>query len=65
MILSCTYLRTSEAAKYLGISCSLLEKLRLVGGGPAYAKLSGKLVRYAVVDLDTWVAGRKRRSTSE
>lgn len=57
-------LRTPEAADYLGLSKSTLEKLRLTGGGPRYAKL-GKIVTYALPDLAAWAAERTRTSTSE
>lgn len=57
-------MRTAEAAAYLGVSRSFLEKARLTGGGPVYAKL-GKVVVYSPADLDVWLAARKRRSTSE
>ena len=57
-------LRTTEAASYLCLSKSTLEKLRLTGGGPRYAKL-GKIVTYALPDLAAWAAERTRTSTSE
>ena len=58
------HLRTPQAAEYLGISASSMEKMRVYGNGPRYAKL-GKLVIYAVSDLDVWVSERKKLSTSE
>ena len=57
-------LRTPEAAKYLGLSKSTLEKYRLTGGGPRYAKL-GKIVTYDPAELDAWADARTRTSTSE
>ena len=33
------WLRTEEAAAYVGLSKSTLEKLRVTGGGPVYAAL--------------------------
>ena len=58
------YLRLSEAALYLGVSASLLNKLRLTGTGPRYAKIS-TTVTYDIEDLDTWRASKLRNSTSE
>jgi predicted DNA-binding transcriptional regulator AlpA len=55
-------MRTKEAAHYLGLSKSTLDKLRCFGGGPRYYKL-GKPVVYAVGDLDAWKAERARTST--
>lgn len=57
-------LRTAEAADYCGSSASTFEKLRLVGGGPRYVKL-GRRVVYDPADLDAWLAGHRRSSTSE
>ncbi len=53
-----------QAATYLGLSKSTLDKTRVYGGGPAYAKL-GRRVTYARLDLDAWIASHRRRSTSE
>jgi predicted DNA-binding transcriptional regulator AlpA len=58
-------MRTADAADYLGVSKSLLEKLRLRGTGPRYAKLGGRLVLYEIADLDAWADAAKRSSTSE
>jgi predicted DNA-binding transcriptional regulator AlpA len=44
---------TKEAAAYLGVSSSWLDKLRCVGGGPKYLKL-GRRVLYRDADLDEW-----------
>ena len=57
-------LRTPEAARYVGLSPSTMEKARLTGTGPQYAKL-GKAVVYAIDDLDAWVTAGLRSSTSD
>jgi predicted DNA-binding transcriptional regulator AlpA len=57
-------LRTREAAEYLGLSASYLEKFRVTGGGPRFAAF-GRAVSYAVADLDAWAATRTVRNTSE
>jgi excisionase family DNA binding protein len=60
------YLRTAEAAEYLGVSPRTLEKWRLHGGGPHYCRPPGRhVVRYAVADLDRWLGAGRRRSTSD
>ncbi len=61
-------LDTAGAAKYLGLSKPTLERVRLTGNGPQYAKLtSGKRgpVRYRRIDLDAWIATKLIRSTSQ
>lgn len=58
------HLRTPQAAEYLGLSTSTIEKMRLRGDGPRYAKL-GRLVVYAIPDLEAWVEGHKRLSTTD
>lgn len=45
------------AASITGISVSSLQKMRVKGDGPAYAKL-GNRVRYRVSDLDAYIAQR-------
>jgi hypothetical protein len=61
-------LDTAGAAEYLSLSCPTLERFRLTGNGPKYAKLtSGPRgpVRYRRIDLDAWLASRLVRSTSD
>ena len=58
-------LRVRDAARYLGLSKSFLDKLRLTGDGPAFFKLGRKVVAYRREDLDSWLAGKRRISTSE
>ncbi|WP_293853944.1 helix-turn-helix domain-containing protein [Sphingomonas sp. SCN 67-18] len=47
------YLRTDEAARFLGLSPRTLEKHRTYGTGPTYRKLGGRVV-YALADLQQW-----------
>ena len=58
-------LRTPQAAAYVGLSTSTLEKFRLTGNGPAYQKAGPKIVVYRVEDLDAWLSARRRTSTSD
>jgi excisionase family DNA binding protein len=58
-------LRTPEAAQYLTIAASTLEKLRIYGGGPRFIRLGARAIRYRLEDLDAWLAGCARRSTSD
>jgi predicted DNA-binding transcriptional regulator AlpA len=58
-------LRTPQAAEYVGLSASTLEKLRLTGGGPTYQKAGAKIVVYRPEDLDAWLNSHQRRSTSD
>lgn len=60
-----SFLTTQEAAEYLGLKPSTLEKWRVVGGGPEFRKLGGRSVRYHRDDLDAWAAANKRRNTSQ
>ena len=60
----CEMLSTVQAAEYCGVSPRTLEKRRSRGGGPVFVKLGG-LVRYKVEDLEAWIAGGRRRSTSD
>jgi len=58
------YLNTAEAAHYLGLSESSLEKRRVAGNGPIFSRL-GKCVRYERSALDEWARSDRRRSTAE
>jgi predicted DNA-binding transcriptional regulator AlpA len=58
-------LRTPDAARYLGLTASTLEKMRLYGTGPHFIRLGARAVGYSVSDLDSWIENRRRRSTSE
>lgn len=56
---------TKEAAAYLQLSPSLLNKLRLTGGGPVFVRLAGRAIRYRRADLDAWIAASVMASTSQ
>ncbi|WP_081606940.1 helix-turn-helix transcriptional regulator [Asticcacaulis benevestitus] len=58
------YLRTSEAARFLGLSDRTLEKHRVFNTGPQYLKLGGRVV-YSVKDLTDWAIQTRRRSTKD
>ena len=53
-----------EAARYLNVSASWLNKRRVFSGGPPYVKL-GRRVVYFIADLDDFAARNRRRNTSE
>ena len=48
-------LRTREAAEYVGLASSTLEKMRLGNGGPRFIRLGGRAVGYDIRDLDAWL----------
>jgi predicted DNA-binding transcriptional regulator AlpA len=58
------YLRTQEAARFLGLSPRTLEKHRTYGTGPRYTKLGGRVV-YALDDLQEWANRGLKTSTSD
>lgn len=58
------FLRTPEAARFLGLSGRTLEKHRTYGTGPAYRKLGGRVV-YAIDDLQAWADRGAVTSTSD
>jgi hypothetical protein len=59
-----TLLTEQDASRILQCSPRTLQRLRATGGGPAYYKC-GRLVRYRLDDLNSWLASHVRRSTSE
>lgn len=58
------YLRTPEAARFLGLSGRTLEKHRTYGTGPRYSKIGGRVV-YRLEDLQAWVSRGEKASTSD
>jgi len=58
------YLRTPEAARFLGLSGRTMEKHRTYGTGPRYAKLGGRVV-YRLEDLQAWAELGAKASTSD
>jgi hypothetical protein len=57
-------LRTKEAAARVGLAETTLEKLRCLGGGPPYYKVSRKRVVYDASELDSWARSKRFESTS-
>jgi predicted DNA-binding transcriptional regulator AlpA len=58
------YLRTPEAARFLGLSDRTMEKHRSYGTGPVYMKIGGRVV-YTLADLQAWSQRGVRCSTSD
>ena len=58
------FLRTPEAARYLGLSGRTLEKHRTYGTGPTYRKIGGRVV-YALEDLKARVDRGTKTSTAD
>ncbi len=58
-----TILTTRQAAQYLGLSMSTLNKWRCYGTGPKYLKL-GRAVRYQQEELDRYLETRLLNSTA-
>jgi hypothetical protein len=53
-----------EAAKYVRLTKATLDAWRSAGKGPRFIK-AGKRVLYDTRDLDRWLDGNKRSSTSD
>jgi hypothetical protein len=58
------FLRTKEAARFVGVSPRTLEKHRSYGTGPIFSKVGGRIL-YALSDLTEWVKRGAKRSTSD
>ncbi len=57
-------LTNGEAAELLRIKGQTLRKWRLVGRGPVFTRIGGR-VRYRKSDLEAFLAGHRFRSTAE
>jgi predicted DNA-binding transcriptional regulator AlpA len=58
-------LRTPDAAKYVGLTASTLEKMRLSGTGPRFVRIGTRAVGYTLDDLDAFIEAGRRNSTSD
>lgn len=56
-------MNTIEAARYVRLGKPTLDRFRLTGEGPRFAKLGGA-IRYRRADLDDWIESRLVASTS-
>jgi predicted DNA-binding transcriptional regulator AlpA len=54
-----SFMNTRDAAVFLGLSASTLNKMRCYGEGPRYYKF-GKPVRYMLDDLIAWASDKLR-----
>lgn len=54
----------SEAAQMLRLSPRSLQRLRLVGDGPAYVNLTPGRIGYPLANLQAWLAARTVTSTA-
>ncbi|NCP11695.1 MAG: helix-turn-helix domain-containing protein [Sphingomonadales bacterium] len=57
-------LDTKATADRLGLKPCTLEGWRVTGEGPQFVKL-GRRVVYRPADIDAWIEGQVRRSTSD
>ena len=58
------YMTPKEAADYVRSSPSTLAKRRITGQLPNFSRI-GKAIRYRRADLDAWMNGNVRKSTSD
>jgi predicted DNA-binding transcriptional regulator AlpA len=59
------YLDTNALADRIGIAASTLAKLRLTGTGPVFRRAGRRRVIYRWSDVETWLDGCARQSTSD
>lgn len=58
-------LTTRQTAAYLGVSEAFLERDRWAGARIPFIRVGSRAVRYRLSDLETYLASRVRRSTSD
>jgi excisionase family DNA binding protein len=54
-----------EAAAFLNVSKSFIDKLRCHGGGPLFVRLGSRKILYRRTDLENWARQRRYDSTSQ
>jgi len=60
-----TLMTTREAAAYIGMSKAFLERDRWAGARIPFVRVGSRAVRYGPEDLDRFIAGQVRASTSD
>jgi excisionase family DNA binding protein len=63
--MSTQILTTKQAAKYLGVSASFLEKDRWRGARIPFVRVGRRAIRYRETDLSTFLENQTFGSTSE
>ena len=58
-------LSPQQASNYLLLSISTLARMRIAGNGPVFVRVSPQRVGYRISDLDKYLDGRTRTSTSQ
>lgn len=58
-------LTTEQAARYLGVSKSFLERDRWAGARIPFVKVGSRAVRYRLTDLEAYLERQTRLSTSD
>ena len=58
------YLNVRQAADFIGISKSSLDKQRLSGKGPRYLRVGSRIL-YRRDDIDAWLSRFEQSSTAE
>ena len=58
-------LNTAEAAQFLGVSKAFLERDRWAGARIPFVRVGDRAVRYQLSELEAYVAGQVRHSTSD
>jgi excisionase family DNA binding protein len=58
-------LNTKQAAEYLGVSSSFLEKDRWRGSRIPFIRLGSRAIRYQMADLQAYIDSQSYQSTSE
>ena len=52
-------MKEQAAAVRLGVTVAALRKWRLLGRGPSYYRVCGRSIRYAMADLEGFLAGQR------
>ena len=63
--MSTKLLNTKQAAEYLGVSMAFLERDRWAGARIPFYKVGSRAVRYKMEDLEYYLDGQVRQSTSD
>lgn len=58
------YITSADVARRLSLPRGRVDKMRLNGTGPRFARLGHRTVRYRVADVDAWAEARLQHSSN-
>ena len=56
---------TEDVARHLGVNKKTLDRMRGRGDGPRYLRLTSKIIRYRLADIEEFLEAKARTNTAQ